>query len=41
MTLDELAQAEMLGQGGRQQEPGVGHQTVVVEAGFQLVQGVR
>ena len=28
---DEFGQAEMLGQGGRKEQPGVGHQTVVVE----------
>jgi hypothetical protein len=40
VLIDEVAQAEVLGQGGRQEEPRVGHQAVVVEGGFQPVEGV-
>ena len=31
VLLDKLAEAEALGQGGRQEEPRVGHQAVVVK----------
>ena len=39
--LDEVLQPEVVGQGGRQQEPCVGHQTLVVEGGVEAVQAVR
>jgi hypothetical protein len=41
MLGDELPEAEVLSQGGRQQEPGVGHQVVVVEGHVEPVKGVR
>jgi hypothetical protein len=41
MGLDEVLEAKMLGQGGRQQEPGVGHQAIVVEGRVEAVQAVR
>jgi hypothetical protein len=41
VRLDELAQAEMGGERGRQEEPGVGHQAIVVEGRIQPVEAVR
>lgn len=41
VLVNQLAQAQVLGQSGRQQQPGVAHQAVVVEAGLQAVEGVR
>jgi hypothetical protein len=41
VLLDEIFQAETGGQGGRQEEPRIGHQAIVVEAGFQPVEAVR
>ena len=38
--VDELLQTEMLGERGRQQQPRVGHQAVVVE-GLKPVEAVR
>jgi hypothetical protein len=38
---DELAQAEMLGQCGGQQELRVGHQMVIVEGRVEAVEAVR
>ena len=29
--VNQLGKAEMLGQGGRQEQPGIGHQAVIVE----------
>ena len=37
MFVDERPEAEVLGQGGRQQEPRVGHQAVVVKRGGEPV----
>jgi len=31
VVIEQLPQAEVLGEGGRQDEPGVGHQSLVVE----------
>ena len=31
MTVNEFTQAHMLGQGGRKEQTGIGHQSVVVE----------
>jgi len=31
VVVEQLPQAEMLGEGGRQDEPGVGHQSLVVK----------
>jgi hypothetical protein len=39
--LDELAQPEVLGQRGRQQQPRVGHQAIVVEGRVEAVKPVR
>ena len=39
--VDELLQTEMLGERGRQQQPRVGHQAVVVEGRFKPVEAVR
>ena len=41
MPLDEFLEVQVLGQGGRQQQPGVGHQTIVVEGRVEPVQAVR
>ena len=41
MLVDQLAQAQVLRQGGRQEQPRVGHQMVVVKGRVQAVQGVR
>ena len=41
VLIDELAEAEAVGQGGRQEEPRVGHQAVVVEGRTEPVQAVR
>ena len=41
VRLDELAQAGMRGEGGRQQQPRVGHQPRVVEGHTESVEGVR
>jgi hypothetical protein len=41
VRLDELAQAEMRGEGGRQEEPRVGHQAIVVEGRVEPVEAVR
>jgi len=41
VPVHQLTEAQMLGERGRQQEPRVGHQAVVVEAGVQPVEGVR
>ena len=40
MFVDECPEAEVLGQGGRQQEPRVGHQAVVVKRGGDPVEAV-
>ena len=39
--VDELLQTEMLGERGRQQQPRVGHQAVVVEGCFKPVEAMR
>ena len=39
--VDELLQTEMLGERGRQQQPRVGHQAVVVEGRFKPVEAMR
>jgi hypothetical protein len=39
-ALDESLQAEMPGQGGRQQEARVGHQAIVVEGHINPLDGV-
>ncbi len=39
--LDEILHAEVVGQGGRQEEARVGDEAVVVEGGFQSVEAVR
>ena len=31
MVVDQFGQAEMLGQGGRKEQSGIGHQAVIVE----------
>jgi hypothetical protein len=41
VRLDQLAQAEMRGERGRQEEPGVGHQAIVVEGRIEPVEAVR
>ena len=41
VLLDELLQAQVLHQGGRQQEPRIGHQTLVVKGRFKPVEAVR
>ncbi len=40
IVVDELPQAEMLGKGGRQNEPCVGNQTFVVEVHVEPVEAV-
>ena len=40
MFVDERPEAEVLGQGGRQQEPRVGHQAGVVKRGGNPVEAV-
>ena len=39
--LDELAQPEVVGEGGRQEEPRIGDQAVVVEGRIEAVEAVR
>ncbi len=41
MLVDEALEAEVLGQGGRQEEPRVGHQAIVVEGRVEPVEAVR
>jgi hypothetical protein len=41
MLVDQLAQAQVVGQGGRQHQARVGHQMVVVEGRVEAVEGVR
>lgn len=41
VLIDELLQAQVLHQGGRQQEPGIGHQAVIVEGRVESVEAVR
>jgi hypothetical protein len=41
MLVDERLQAEMVGQGGRQDEPGIGHQAIIVEDHVEPVEAVR
>jgi hypothetical protein len=41
VDVDELLQTEMVGEGGRQEEPRVGHQAVVVEGRVKPVEAVR
>jgi hypothetical protein len=41
MLVRELLQAEVMGEGGRQEEPGVGHQAIVVKRGVEPVEAVR
>ena len=41
VLVHQLAETEMMGQGGRQQEPRVGHQAVVVERRVKPVEAVR
>jgi len=41
MRVHQFAQAEMLGQGGRQKKPGIGHQTIVVKGCVEAVGAVR
>ncbi len=41
VLVDERLEAEVLRQGGRHQEPGIGHQTVVIEGRFEPVEAVR
>ncbi len=40
MAVDQLAEPEVVGQGGRQEEPRVGHQAVVVEGRREPVEAV-
>jgi len=40
VLLDKLLQAEMLGQGGGQEKPGIGHEAVVVKGHTEPVEGV-
>ena len=39
--VDQRLQTEMLGERGRQEQPRVGHQAVVVEGCFKSVEAVR
>jgi hypothetical protein len=39
--VDQLPKAQVVGERGRQQEPCIGHQSIVVEARVQPVEGVR
>jgi hypothetical protein len=39
--IDELAEAQMLGQGGRQEEARISHQTVIVKGRVNPVEAVR
>jgi hypothetical protein len=41
VLIDQLAQAEMLSEGGRQDQPGVGHRVLVVEGHREPVETVR
>jgi len=41
MLVDRLAETEVLGQRGRQDQAGIGHQAVVVEGHIEPVEGVR
>ena len=41
MLVDQLAQAQMVSQGGRQEEPRVGHQAIIVEGRVEAVEAVR
>ncbi len=41
VLVDQLAQAQVVSEGGRQEEPRVGHQTVVVEGHIEPVEAVR
>jgi len=41
VVVEQLTQAQVQGQGGRQQEPGVGHRVGVVEGHDQGVQAAR
>jgi hypothetical protein len=40
VLVNQRAQAEVLGQGGRQEEPGVGDQPIVVEGRVEAVEAV-
>ena len=37
MVVDELTQTQVMGQGHRQDQPGIGHQAVVVEGDLDAV----
>jgi len=41
MLVDELTEAEPLGQSDRQDEPRIGHEAVVVEGDIEPVEAVR
>ncbi len=40
VRLDELAQADVVSERGRQEEPRVGHQAIVIEGRVEAVEGV-
>ena len=37
MVVDKFTQTQALGQGGRKEQPGIGHQAVIVEGDFDAV----
>jgi hypothetical protein len=41
VRVHELAQAEMVGEGGRQEEPRISDQAIVVEGCIEAVEAVR
>jgi hypothetical protein len=41
VLVNEVLETEMGGQGGRQEEPGVGHQAVIIERHIEAVEAVR
>ena len=41
MAVHQFTQTQAQGQGGRQQQPGIGHQAVVVEGDVDAVGGLR
>ena len=41
VTVEQIAQTEMLGQGGGLDQPGVSDQTRIIEEHFESIEGVR
>jgi hypothetical protein len=41
VLVDERSQPQVMGQGGRQEEPRIGHQAIIIEGHIESVEAVR